>query len=311
MNKSSTFNLHRRSLVGRLQRVIWLLLAVLVWSPTQLGAAAAVPERVTRQELAGDRAFARRGGTEHVGESGAAVSLAVAAYSSALKDEPANLAVRVKLLHSLFFKAEYVDSPGPTRRATYDQGREVFERGFQLISEQVGRNLKSLDADVLPTLLKDIADAGPFYFWGAMHWGLWAESVGKTTAVRNGVLGKVRLLSEGAAALSPSYESYGPLRVLGRLHHLTPRIPLFTGWVDRHEAVRLLQRSSDLAPDEPLNKTFLAHVLWQVENRDDQALELLREVVRQGPRSDHRAEDLRAIEGARELIDRIQRRRRG
>ena len=261
----------------------------------------------TAAEEQGDQAFAQRarGGAGSADQQ--VVDDAIEAYERALEQDEANLSLRVKLLHALFFKAEYASQGLEEQKVLYARGRDLFEKSYELLANKAGRDtLRGVPVKQLGSLIGRFDEAGPLYFWGAMHWGLWAESFGKVAAVRQGVIKKVRELSEGALALAPQYENYGPFRVLGRLHHLTPKIPILTGWVDRKRAVLLLRRSVDSAPDEPLNQTFLAHALWQLTGDHRGALEILRGVIVRRPRDTHKVEDRKAIDGARELIARVE-----
>ncbi|MEM1246518.1 MAG: hypothetical protein AAGK22_09100 [Acidobacteriota bacterium] len=263
--------------------------------------AAAAAGAASLFEANGDRAFAERSRLSARGLQ------AIAAYEEAVSAEPTNLTLRVKLLRALFFQAEYATDRLEERKELYERGRTLFEESYQLLANFAGRDtLRGLKVENLPSVVGHFDDAGPLYFWGAMHWGLWAESFGKVAAVRQGVIKKVRELSQGALLLAPTYEGYGPVRVLGRLHHLTPKVPILTGWVNRREAVDLLRRAVSAAPDEPLNPTFLAHALWQLSNDHRGALRLLREVIQRRPRTSHELEDRKAIDGAHELIARIE-----
>ncbi len=276
-----------------------VLLAAL--AAPSLGAAAAGGIALEQE---GDRAFeSRASGTSSAWALDGPIESAVSAYTAALEQRPDDLGLRVKLLRALFFQAEYVSQAEDRRKELYSRGTDLFEESFALLARHVGvRSLRGVRGESLRGRLGQIDEAGPLYFWGAMHWGLWAESFGKIAAIRQGVLKKVRELGEGAVVLAPTYESYGPLRIVGRLHHLTPKIPVYSGWVDRRHAVRMLQQSADAEPLEPLNRTFLAHALWELAGNHGAALDLLWSVVGSTPRASHQVEDLRAIEGARDLI---------
>ena len=257
--------------------------------------------------VAGDLAFERR--AEVLAGSWANPNLireANEAYSRALEMRTSDLEVRVKLLHTLFFEAEYALISENRRKDLYQRGTRLFEAGYTDLALRVGRKtLDGVDARSLVALLEDVDEAGALYFWGAMHWGLWAESFGKLAAVRRGVARKVKELGEAASALDPLYEQGGALRILGRLHHLTPKIPLITGWIDRTRALDLLQRSLELGPEDPLNRAFLAQAIWDLEHDSRRAISLLREVVDQAPRTQQLVEDRRAIAAARDLLNRL------
>ena len=270
-------------------------------------AAADATSSVQRLVEHGDRAFQRRAEAltgEWAGPR--RIREANAAYTEALELRPTDLAIRVKLLKTLFFEAEYVRVDDDRRRELYERGRTVFEEGHTQLARRLGlKSLSGVDARTLVKRLDNVDQAGPLCFWGAMHWGLWAESFGKIAAVRKGAARRVRELGEAAFALDPHYEQGGALRLLGRLHHLTPRIPLITGWIDRSRALELLQGSLEIGPDDPLNRAFLAQAIWDIEHDSHRTIALLREIITRAPRADQLVEDRRAIAAARELLERL------
>ena len=62
----------------------------------------------------------------------------------------------------------------------------------------------------------------------------------------------------------PSSEG-GPRRLLGRLHAVAPRVPLFTGWVSRTEGVEHLERAVAIAPEDLANRLYLAEARLELE----------------------------------------------
>src|SRR5262249_22178413 len=73
------------------------------------------------------------------------------------------------------------------------------------------------------------------------------------------------------------YANAGGHRMLGRLHTLAPKIPFFTGWVDRDRAVAELRKAVELGPEDPTNSLYLAEALldFKPEKRAE-ALSILR-----------------------------------
>jgi hypothetical protein len=104
-------------------------------------------------------------------------------------------------------------------------------------------------------------------------------------------------------ALDERLEQGGGHRVLGRLHARAPKIPLFTGWVDREKAVAQLSRAMDVGPASLHNALFLAQALLEhFPERKSEALVLLRGVVARPARPEAMLEDAQAIEEARNLL---------
>jgi hypothetical protein len=127
--------------------------------------------------------------------------------------------------------------------------------------------------------------------------------VGPFKAARQGLAGKLRALAETAIALDETVEGAGGHRFLGRLHSEAPKIPFFTGWVDRDLALRHLRRALELAPEEPDNALFLATaILEHRPSESAEALDLLRRLAERQPRADHRVEDTHSLAEARRLL---------
>lgn len=281
----------------------WILSALVV-----LASPGAAPgEDASGLEARGDAAFARRaaGGTA-VWAARAPIAEAVDAYRRAVAADPDDLGLRIKLLEAVFFEAEYARRDEGERKAMFERGRELFEESFELLARRAGRrSLRGVDADRLPELLADVPEAGALYFWGSVHWGLWAQYFGKLQAVRKGVAKKIRELGEGALALDPDVEEAGPLRLLGRLHHLTPKIVFITGWIDRDRVVPLLSRAVERAPRDPLNRVFLAEAVWELEGDPARARRMMEEVAEWPARPERLLEDRRAIGEAQDLLRRL------
>ena len=64
--------------------------------------------------------------------------------------------------------------------------------------------------------------------------------------------------------LEPGYDAGGPYRLLGRLHARLPRVPLFSGWVDRSKALPLVEAGYALAPWHPGNRLVVAITLEEL-----------------------------------------------
>jgi len=93
--------------------------------------------------------------------------------------------------------------------------------------------------------------------------------------------------------------------VLGRLHALAPRIPFFTGWIDRDVAIRELERAVALGPDEPLNRLYLAEaILEHRPKRRPEALRQLRTLLAAPPDPERPVESADARRQAREVLAR-------
>jgi tetratricopeptide (TPR) repeat protein len=270
------------------------------------GAAAASGSTTLDQMIAaGDEAYARRSVGAVDGRAQASpIGDAVNSYRHALAQDPERIDVRIRLLRSLFYLARYATPDAAEQKRLYEEGRAVFDDGLARLGQQLGTKLERADADELPPALSTIPGAGELYFWGAVHWGLWGESFGTMASVRKGVAGKIRRFGEAAAALAPAYENGGAYRLLGRLHALAPKVPLFTGWIDHQLAIDYLERAVELAPDDPLNRFFLAEALFEYGAKSDQAKaqQLLDSAAKASPRPHREVEDEEAIRDARKRL---------
>lgn len=300
------------------------LLLALVWLGSTPGAAR---QDATAEDAPGaasgagplaeaDRAFAARAVRDESADGGwradpAALERALEAYREAVETAPDDLRARRGLLHALYFQGEHLASGADARR-------EVFDRGKSAAEEALARLAGAADAD--PESFRELApeeratrlraagvpaeDAAALYFWSGVHWGLWGDAYGRFAAAREGVAGTVRDDARTALTLAPTVERAGPHRVLGRLHAEAPKIPFFTGWVDRERAIAELERAVELAPDEPLNRIYLAEALLAHRpGRREDALAQLR-AVRELPVEPPRAvETDSAREHARRLLE--------
>jgi len=263
----------------------------------------------------GERAWAARAvrDGEVVEPDPEAVEVAVAAWRQAVSLDPDHPGLRARLLQALHFQGEYLIEGEDARRQHFAAARELAEEGFERLARRLGgpEALDDLEAgeraDALRRLVDGTgwtaADLAALHLQGAIVWGKWAERVGAFKAAREGVAGELRTLAGTALELDETCADAGPRRFLGRLHSEAPRIPFFTGWVDRAEAVRHLERAVELAPEEPQNLLFLAEVLVEHRpGRRDEARDLLRGLAVREPRPDQLLEDTRALERARKLL---------
>jgi hypothetical protein len=122
-------------------------------------------------------------------------------------------------------------------------------------------------------------------------------------AARQGVGERIRHYGEVSLAMDERVERAAPLRLLGRLHTLAPKIPFVTGWVDRGKAVSYLRRAVQLAPEDPYNQLYLADALLQHQpEKKAEALAILRRLVATQPAPERVVEESKALEEARALL---------
>jgi len=274
-----------------------VLLALVVG--TQLAASPA--------EERGDRAWKGRhaGFAESGRVSPGPATEAVAAYEQALLGEPRNVPLRLKLVEALYFQGSFATDDDKTGKKIYDRAVELAEETVDLVAASVGdpREIRKLPLEQRAERIRAASHAAPAHFWAAIAWGLWGMSHNRAAAGFKGVAGKIRDHARMVMLLDPGYAAAGGMRLLGRLHTATPRIVLFTGWIDRREGLELLRRASEISTDDARNPLFLAEAIlkYDPERRPD-ALRMLREVSARRPDPDYLVEQSEIIGQARVLL---------
>jgi tetratricopeptide (TPR) repeat protein len=258
----------------------------------------------------GDSAWARRaeGHREGRPQSGAILE-AVRSYESALGARPESLEARWKLLRALHFAGDFASEDGQEKRRIFARGGEVSEQGIALLADQVsfGVRLEEMDPERIGSRLEaagiPTSDVARLYFWSAIHWGAWSRSVGLLGAVRQGVANRLHRYALVAIALEPELEEGGAFRLLGRLHAELPRVPFVSGWVDRDQALPMIERAYAMAPANPGNRLLLALTLLDLApKRAREAQALLQQVEALEPRPSMRIEDLALRREARKRL---------
>lgn len=257
----------------------------------------------------GDRAWADRGNEARGARAAAApIQSAIDAYATALDlqpRQPRSLEIRWKLLRALYYQGEYTHLGRDDRLAIFNCGRKLAEESLDLLWTQEGGS-KRPQRFVLKDDTQKLADntiAAPLYFWSAVHWGLWGRYVGKITAARQGVAGRIRDYVQLVIALDEGYEYGGGHRLLGRLHTEAPRIPFFTGWISRDQAVHHLQRAIEIAPRDFYNRLYLADALWMFRSEQKaEAKEMLQALTSETLSGEYAVEETHIINQARALL---------
>jgi hypothetical protein len=235
---------------------------------------------------AADEAWRRRDeGRVGAHANGGRISEAVSRYEEAAAVSGA-VEPRWKLARALFFQAKFTGLDRDRRRALLEKARSVGEEGIALLQR---RGSLSRNPDAVAT-----------YFWAAVAWGEWAQIVPRARAARAGAASKVRDYASTVIKIDPSFEEGGGYRILGRLHHLAPRIPFVTGWVSRAEGIRNLRLAAKTAPENFVNRHFLAEALADSgSSAKSEAIRIEKELVADSPSPGHLVEDLAIQEEAK------------
>lgn len=260
----------------------------------------------------GDDAWTRRaeGGDGEGRVPSTAIADAIAAYQLAADEQPDALAPRWKLVRALHFAADFTTASSDEARTYLDRATRTADASLERIARresevaldagasQAERLRAAFSAEALP-------DVVATYFWSAIAWGSWTRTRGTLAAVRAGVAGRLHDYAELVIALDPSFEEGGALRLLARLHATLPRVPLLSGWVDREQALPLMERALAIAPSHPGNQLLMALTLRELAPaRSNEANRLLESAASATPRPAYAAEDAAIRTEAREQLAR-------
>lgn len=254
--------------------------------------------RIAQSQGAGDMHYLHRADGRHGDVADPKeIDAALEAYSASIQKDRNDIDARWKYLRATYFKAEYTGLSGPQKAALYERAMPIAEEATVLERRRAaGRSsgkAAALEPSDIGKVLVGDATAGETFFWNAVHWGQWALVHGKMAAVRQGVAAKIRDSARTTIAIDPQLEDAGGYRVLGRLHAVSPRVVFFTGWIDRDEAVRNLRRAVEIAPENIVNRFYLAEAIHEFTEDKTAAVDLLKTVLSATPPPDHLVEDLR------------------
>jgi hypothetical protein len=262
----------------------------------------------------GDAAWTRRaeGGDGEGRVPSQAIADAIAAYQLAANEQPDALAPHWKLVRALHFAADFTTASSDEARTyldratrTADASVERIERRASEAAVDVGAGASQAERLRAAFSAEALPDVVATYFWSAIAWGSWTRTRGTLAAVRQGVAGRLHHYAELVIALDPSFEEGGALRLLARLHATLPRVPLLSGWVDREQALPLMERALAIAPSHPGNQLLMALTLRELApTRSNEANRLLERAASSTPRPAYAAEDAAIRKEARDQLQR-------
>lgn len=256
-----------------------------------LGAARAhaAPPEAAAALVEGDAQYERRAESARgAAADPAPIDAALAAYRRALAADPEGLEANYKLLRALFFRASFCGAADEERKRMFAEGKELGQHAV----DRLERQARSRAPAGRIAALRGVPHSAQTYFWAAVCWGQWALLRGKLAAARTGAAGRIRDLAQTVLELDPGVEQGGADRLLGRLHHQAPKIPLLTGWISRSKAVAHLRHALELGPSNSVNQVFLAEALLDLEpSGKEEARRLLTQCALAEPRPKYLVED--------------------
>lgn len=196
---------------------------------------------------------------------------------------PGDLELRFRLMDALYFLGFFIAEERAEQKA-------LSERAV-LMSEET---------------LRDAASPGDrvaAHFWAAVNWGIWASSHGNLASARKNVAARIRDHAQRVIDLDPGYWRGGGYRLLGSLHSEAPRVPGFSGWIDRKQGISLLREACSISMLDVRNPLFLAEALLRHDrSAHAEALTYLEEVAARTPGEERPVEEAFYIRRARELL---------
>lgn len=235
------------------------------------------------------------------------IDATIASYRAELVKQPNDLETRWKLLRALRFRGVYATDGVDEKKRIFDAAKQIGNEGVAILDRMLKTNGEEPVADGkeanLAEALRDVPGAGQLLYWDAANWGEWALVFGKLAAVRQGAAERIRRQSTIVMLMDPDIEHGGGARILGRLHHQTPRVPFITGWASDRKAVEFLEQSVERGPDIAITKVFLAEALASYDKKQRaRATEMLRELVASPVDPLHQVEEEAAREDARRVL---------
>ena len=233
------------------------------------------------------------------------IDAAIAAYRTAVTQDPSSLEARWKLLRALRFKGAYVAATSVEKKQIYAMAKTDGDAAMAIINRQLlakGVKAGASEKNVAETA-RAIPGTALVFYWDSVNWGEWALAYGKMAAVREGAADRIRREATIAMLIDPKTDGGGPQRVLGRLHDQTPRIPFLTGWASSREAVRFLKESYKIDPTNKITRVFLADAMVSDNSGSGpEAIRILREVINSPNDPNYEVEGARAQEDAKALL---------
>ena len=230
---------------------------------------------------------------------------AIESLDRALEEAPGELDLYERLMRALYYQGTFTELTAEERKAVFGRGTEVATSAVRMLHGTDELRWKRIEQTV--EQVRGVEQAGPLHYWAAILWGSWGDHHGAMAALRKGVADRLRIHGQAALELAPDYDFAGPYRFLGRMHAVAPKVPGFTGWVDRETAVELLEEGFQRAPEHLQNGLFLAEIwLEQRPGKKQEALELLERLLAAEPRKGWEVEDSFVLRQVRETAESLE-----
>lgn len=192
---------------------------------------------------------------------------AIGTFEKELPKNPNSFLLRANLLKVLYFKGTFMGLEKEEAKKILSKGKVVGEEGKEIL-KKILKIEKIKEPKEVYEKGKEIEGLGEFFFWDSACWGQWALLYGKMKAAKEGAAKKILISAEIALLFDEKMEDGGPHRVLGRLHHQTPKIPLITGWASKEKALEHLKKAIEFGPEDPMNYLFLGELYLDLDQKE-------------------------------------------
>ncbi len=142
---------------------------------------------------------------------------------------------------------------------------------------------------------------GAIAYWHVANYARWGDLLEITEAAQQGVLDKIKKLSEKAIELDQGYNQAGALRLLGGIHLEAPTIPLILDWPSNDEARRLLRKAYKIAPEHPAN-VFLYAKMLHITDKNKKSKKVFQELIKRDARENYVLVDQKYIKKGKEYF---------
>ncbi|WP_440999689.1 tetratricopeptide repeat protein [Fodinibius sp. SL11] len=195
------------------------------------------------------------------------INRAIDLFETALEQNIKSEESAIYLLRSYYFKGMFTGLNNDQQKDIYDKGRNLGEKMMDRYPESV-----------------------PIKFWYAANIGRWADVHGFLKAATNGISKKLRRVCEKIIEQDPEYQGGGGYRILAQVHFHSPNIPIVMGWPSKEQALKLIQKALEIAPDHPTNQMLYANILLEFD-RYQEAKEQFEKISQMAIRDSHVIED--------------------
>jgi len=249
-----------------LRPALWLVaLALLLPTPARAQDKSQIPDLLKR----GDESYRKRY-TEKVAWE------AIYYYKEVLKADPDNFDALWRLARSYYSLSDTIAST-KRKKDLGAEGRDYGERAAKLRPQRIEG-----------------------WFYGVICLGEYSMGIGLMTAMRQGIEGKFRAMTDKAMAIDPNFDLAGPPRAYGRFFHKLP-------WPKRDykKAEQYLLDSKRRAPQK-LRTYFYLGELYDADDRKEDALKALRECVALDPGKEDRPDGVRYLRECKALLAKLE-----